>query len=156
LTRPSRGSPCPGLGPWVVLHAPAVPTAPSEDRRWRSVPARRSGSTPAEVQRPAAQEERALPASELVEPEALEASDPVLPAAEDGEDTAAAAGTAGAASAAAAVDADIGDECCCPTRMEPSSSSYPQSPGGLRSVLRAASTRWLKLSKRWFSSAYSM
>jgi hypothetical protein len=83
-----------------------------------------------EVQWLAAQEEWALPAWELVEPEALEASDPVLPAAEDEEETAAAAGTAGAASvAAAAVDVDIGDECCCPTRMEPSSSSYPQSPG---------------------------
>jgi hypothetical protein len=84
-----------------------------------------------EVQRPAAQEEEwALPASELVEPEALEASDPVLPAAEDKEDTATAAGAVGAASAAAAaMDADIGDECCCPKRMEPSSSSYPQSPG---------------------------
>jgi hypothetical protein len=83
------------------------------------------------MQQPAAQEEEwALPASELVEPEALEASDPVLPAAEDKEEAAAAAGTAGAASAAtAAVDADIGAECCCPTRMEPSSSSYPQSPG---------------------------
>jgi hypothetical protein len=42
------------------------------------------------MQQPAArQEEWALPASELVEPEVLEASDPVLPAAEDGEDTAA-------------------------------------------------------------------
>jgi hypothetical protein len=84
---------------------------PSEGKRWRSAPARHSGSTLAEVQRPAAQEEEwALPASGLVEPEALAASDPVLPAAEDEEDTAAAAGTAGAASAAAAaaVDADIG------------------------------------------------
>jgi hypothetical protein len=108
-----------------VLHALAVLPVPSEDRRWRS------GSTLEEVQRPAAQEEEwALPASELVEPGALEASDPVLPTAEDGEDTAAAAGTAGVASAAAAaVDADIGNECCCPTKMEPSSSSYPQSPG---------------------------
>jgi hypothetical protein len=114
-----------------VLHAPAVLPAPSEDRRWRSAPARRSGSTLAEVLEPAArQEEWVLPASELVEPEALEASDPVLPAAEDGKDIAAAAGTTGAASAvAAAVDADIGDECCCPTRMEPSSSFYPQFPG---------------------------
>jgi hypothetical protein len=111
-----------------VLHAPAVLPAPSEDRRWRSAPARRSGSTLAEVQRPAAQEEWALPASELVEPEALEASDPILPAAEDEEETVAAAGITGAASTAAAVDADIGGECCCPTRMEPSSSSYPQSP----------------------------
>jgi hypothetical protein len=112
-----------------VLHAPVVLPAPSEGRRWRSAPARRSGSTLAEVQRPAAQEEEwALPASGLVEPEALEASNPVLPAAGDGEETAAAAGTAGVASAAAAaVDADIGDECCCPKRMEPSSSSYPQS-----------------------------
>jgi hypothetical protein len=93
-----------------VLHAPAVLPAPSEDRRWRSAPARRSGSTLAEMQRPAArQEEWALPASELVEPEALEASDPVLPAAGDEEETAAAAGTVGAASAAAAaVDADMG------------------------------------------------
>jgi hypothetical protein len=85
------------------------------------------------MQRPAArQEEWALPASELVEPEALEASDPIPPAAaaEDEAGTAAAAGTAGAASAAAAaVDADSGDGCYCPKRMEPSSSSYPQSPG---------------------------
>jgi hypothetical protein len=130
LTRLSRGSPCPELGPWAVLHGPAVLPAPSEGRRWRNAPARRSGSTLAEVLEPAAQQgEWALPASELVEPEVLEASYPVLPAAEDGEDTAAAAGTARAASAAAAVDADIGDECCCPTKMEPSSSSYPQSPG---------------------------
>jgi hypothetical protein len=105
---------------------------PSGGKRWRSAPARRSGSTLEEVQRPAAQgEEWALPASELVEPEALEASDPVPPAAaaEDEAETAAAAGTAGAASAAATADADSGDECCCPKRMEPSSSSYPQSPG---------------------------
>jgi hypothetical protein len=85
------------------------------------------------MQQPAAQEEEwALPASELVEPEALEASDPVPPAAaaEDEAETAAAAGTAGAASAAAAVvDADSGDECCCPKRMKPSFSSCPQSPG---------------------------
>jgi hypothetical protein len=84
------------------------------------------------MQRPAAQEEDwALPASELVEPEVLEASDPDLPAAaaEDEAGTAAAAGTAGAASATAVVDADSGDECCCPKRMKPSSSSYPQSPG---------------------------
>jgi hypothetical protein len=114
-----------------VLHAPAVLPAPSGDRRWCSAPARCSGSILEEVQRPAAQEEEwALPASELVEPEALEASDPALPAAEDEEETAAAAGTAGAASAAtAAVDADSGDECCCPKSMEPSSSSYPQFPG---------------------------
>jgi hypothetical protein len=106
---------------------------PSGGRRWRSAPAHRSGSTLEEVQRPATrQEEWALPASELVEPEALEASDPVPhAAAEDEAGTAAAAGTAEAASAAAAatVDADSGDECCCPKRMEPSSSSYPQSPG---------------------------
>jgi hypothetical protein len=83
------------------------------------------------MQQPAArQEEWALPASELVEPEALEASVPVLPAAEDEEETAADAGTAGAASAAAAAaDANSGDECCCLKRMEPSSSSYPRSPG---------------------------
>jgi hypothetical protein len=116
-----------------VLHAPAVLPAPSEGRHWRSALACRSGSTLEEVQRPAAQEEEwALPASELVEPEALEASDPIPPAAaaEDEAETAAAAGTTGAASAAAAaVDADSGDECCCPKRMEPSSSSYPQSPG---------------------------
>jgi hypothetical protein len=112
-----------------VLHAPTVLPVPSEGRRWRSASARRSGSTLEEVQRPAAQEEEwALPASELVEPEALEASDPALPAAEDEEETAAAAGTAEAASAAA-VAADSGDECCYPKRMEPSSSSYPQSPG---------------------------
>jgi hypothetical protein len=94
-----------------VLHAPAVLPAPSGGRRWRSAPARRSGSTLAEIQRPAAQkEEWALPASELVEPEALEASDPVPPAAaEDEAGTAAAAGTAGVASAAvAAADADSG------------------------------------------------
>jgi hypothetical protein len=121
---------CPELGPWVVLHAPAVLPAPSEGRRWRSAPARHSGSTLAEVLEPAAwQEEWALPASELGKPEALEASVPVLPAAEDEEGTAAAAGIAGAASAAAATDADSGDECCCPKRMETSSSSYPQSPG---------------------------
>jgi hypothetical protein len=113
-----------------VLHVPAVLPAPSEGRRWRSAPARRGGSTLEEVQWPAAQvEEWALPASELVEPEALEASDPVPPAAEDEEETAAAAGTAGAASTAAAADADSRNECCCPKRMEPSSSSYPQSPG---------------------------
>jgi hypothetical protein len=119
------------MAPWALLHAPAILTVPSEDRRWHSAPARHSESTPVEVLEPAArQEEWALPASELVEPEVLEASDPVLPAAEDGEDTAAAAGTAGVASAAAAaVEANIGDECCCPTKMEPSSSSYPQSPG---------------------------
>jgi hypothetical protein len=107
-----------------VLHAPAVLPAPSGDRRWHSALARRSGSTLEEVQRPAAQEEEwALPASELVEPETLEASDPVPPAAEDEAETAAAAGTAGVASAAAtAVDADSWDECCCPKRMEPSSS----------------------------------
>jgi hypothetical protein len=100
---------------------------PSRDKRWRSAPARYSESTPVEVLEPAARQvEWALPASELVEPEALEASDPVLPTAEDEEETVAAAGTAGAASAAA--DADIGDECCCSTKMEPSSSSYPQSP----------------------------
>jgi hypothetical protein len=82
------------------------------------------------MQQPAArQEEWALPASELVEPEALEASDPVLPVAEDEEEAAAAAGTTGVAFAAAVADADSGDECCCPKRMEPSSSSYPQSPG---------------------------
>jgi hypothetical protein len=114
----------------VVLHAPAVLPAPSEGRRWRSALARRNGSTLVEVLRPAAQEEEwALPAAELVEPEALEASDPILPAAEDEEEAAAATGTAGAASAAAAADANSGDECCCPKRMEPSSSSYPQSPG---------------------------
>jgi hypothetical protein len=102
-----------------VLHALAVLPVPSGGRHWRSAPARRSGNTLAEMQRPVAQEEEwALPASELVEPEALEASDPVLPAAEDEEGTAAATG-----------DADIGDECCCPTKMEPSSSSYPQSLG---------------------------
>jgi hypothetical protein len=119
------------MAPWAELDAPAVLPAPSEGKHWRSALARRSGSTLEEVQRPAAQEEEwALPAAELVEPEALEASDPVLPAAEDEEETAAAAGTAGAASAAAAaVDANIGDECCCPTKTEPSSSSCPQSPG---------------------------
>jgi hypothetical protein len=111
-----------------VLHAPAVLPAPSEDRHWRSALARRSGSTLKEVPEPAAQEEEwALPASELVGPEALEASDPVPPAvaAEDEAETAVAAGTVGAASAA---DAGSGDECCCLKRMEPSSSSYPQSP----------------------------
>jgi hypothetical protein len=113
-----------------VLHAPAVLPVPSEGRRWRSALARHSESTPVGVLEPATrQEEWALPTSELVEPEALEASDPVLSAAEDEEETATAAGTAGVASAAAAVDADIGDKCCCPTKMEPSSSSYPQSPG---------------------------
>jgi hypothetical protein len=118
------------MAPWAELDAPAVLPAPSEGKRWRSALARRSGSTLEEVQRPVAQEEEwALPAAELVEPEALEASDPVLPVAEDEEETAAAVGTAGAASAAAAMDADIGDECCCLKRMEPSSSSYPQSPG---------------------------
>jgi hypothetical protein len=116
-----------------VLHAPAVLPAPSEGRRWRSAPARRSGSTLEEVPEPAAQEEEwALPVSELVEPEAPEASDPVPPAAaaEDEAGTTAAASTAGAASAAAAVvDTGSGDGCCCPKRMEPFSSSYPQSPG---------------------------
>jgi hypothetical protein len=113
-----------------VPHALAVLTVPSGDRRWRSAPARHSKNTLEGVLEPAArQEEWAIPASGLVEPEALEASDRVLPAAEDGEKTAADAGTARAASAAAAADADIRDECYCPTRMEPSSSSYPQSPG---------------------------
>jgi hypothetical protein len=88
----------------------------------------------------AQQEEWALPASELVGPveqsvpEALEASGPVPPAAaaEDEVSTAAdAAGTAEPASGAAAAAAGTGieAECCYPTQQEPSSSSYPQSPG---------------------------
>jgi hypothetical protein len=110
---------------------PCCPACAFRGQTWRSAPARRSGSILEEMQRPAAQEEEwALPASELVEPEALEASGPVPPAAAEVEaGTAAAAGTAGAASAAATEDADSGDECCCPKRMEPTSSSYPQSPG---------------------------
>jgi hypothetical protein len=128
------------MAPWAGLGAPAVPTAPSEDRRWRSVPAHHSESTPVGVLESAArQEEQALPTAELVEPveqsvpEALEASGPVPPAAaaEDEAGTAAVgAGTAGSASAATAT-AGTGTEagCCCQSQQEPSSSSCPQSPG---------------------------
>jgi hypothetical protein len=109
------------MAPWAELGAPAVPTAPSEDRRWCSVPARHSESTLVEVLEPAVrQEEWALPATELVEqraPEVLEASGPVPPAAaaEDEAGTAAvAAGTAGSASdAAAATGTGTETGCCC-------------------------------------------
>jgi hypothetical protein len=126
--------------PWAELGVPAVPTAPSKDRCWHSVPASHSGSMLVGVLEPAAQqEEQALPAAELVEPveqsvpEVLEACGPVPPAAaaEDGAGTAAGvAGTAGPASGAAAA-AGTGTKagCCCQTRQEPSSSSCPQSPG---------------------------
>jgi hypothetical protein len=129
------------MAPWAELGAPAVPTAPYGDRRWRSVPARLSGSTHVGVLEPATrQKEQALPAAELVEPveqsvpEVLEASGPVplaAAAAEDGAGTAAgAAGTAGFASgAAAAGGTGTKVECCYPTQQEPSSSSCPQSPG---------------------------
>jgi hypothetical protein len=65
-------------------------------------------------------------------PEVLEASGPVPPAAaaEDEAGTAAgAAGTARSASGAAATDTGTEVECCYPTQQEPSSSSFPQSPG---------------------------
>jgi hypothetical protein len=105
------------MEPWAELGAPAVQTAPSGDKRWRSVPARHSENTPVGV---------ALPAVELVEPvewsvpEAMEASGPIPPAAaaEDEAGTAAvAAGTAGSASGAAAA-AGTGTEagCCCQTQ----------------------------------------
>jgi hypothetical protein len=64
-------------------------------------------------------------------PEVLEASGPIPPAAaaEDAAGTAAIdAGMVEVASAAAA-GAGIKVECCCRTQQEPSSSSYPQSPG---------------------------
>jgi hypothetical protein len=126
------------MGPWAELGAPAVLPAPSEDRHWRSVPARHSGSTPVGVLEPATrQEEWALPAAELVEqrvPEALEASGPVPPAAAaeyEAGTAAGAAGTTGPASgaAAAAAGTDTEARCCYPTQQEPSSSSCPQSPG---------------------------
>jgi hypothetical protein len=133
------------MAPWAELGAPAVPTAPYGDRRWRSVPARQSGSTHVGVLEPAArQKEQALPAAELVEPveqsvpEVLEASGPVPLAAavEDEAGTAAVAvGTtgpaSGAAATAAAAAAGTGTEveCCYPTQQEPSSSSCPQSLG---------------------------
>jgi hypothetical protein len=73
------------MAPWAELGAPAVQTAPSGDRRWRSAPARHSESTPVGALESAVrQEEWALPAAELVEqraPEVLEASGPVPPAA---------------------------------------------------------------------------
>jgi hypothetical protein len=130
------------MAPWAEPGAPAVPTAPSGDRRWHSVPARHSGSTLVGVLEPAArQKEQALPAAELVEPveqsvlEVLEASGPVPPAAAAADEAGTAAGaasTAGPASGAAATAAaGTGTEagCCCQTQQEPSSSSYPQSPG---------------------------
>jgi hypothetical protein len=126
------------MAPWAELGAPAVQTAPSRDKRWRSVPARRSDSTPVEKLEPAVrQEEWALPAAELVEPvelsvpEVLGASVPVPPAtaAEDEARTAVvAAGMAGSASAAATAGTDTEAECCCQLQQEPSSSSCPQSP----------------------------
>jgi hypothetical protein len=45
------------MAPWAVLGAPAVYTAPSEDKRWRSVPARHSDSTPVGVLEPAIRQE---------------------------------------------------------------------------------------------------
>jgi hypothetical protein len=124
------------MAPWAELGATTVPTAPSEDRRWRSVPARHSGSTLVGVLEPAArQREQALPTAELVEqrvPEVLEASGPVPPAAatEDKASTAAVtAGTAGSTSGAAAAGTGTEAGCCYQTQQEPSSSCCPQSPG---------------------------
>jgi hypothetical protein len=110
------------MAPWAELGAPAVQTAPYGDKRWRSVPARCSDSTPVGMLEPAVrQEEWALPAAELGEPveqsvpEMLEAFGPVPPvaAAEDEANTAAvAAGTTGSASTTAAgTRTEAG--CCC-------------------------------------------
>jgi hypothetical protein len=122
--------------PWAELGAPAVQTAPSGEKRWRSAPARHSESTPVGVLEPAArQEEEALPAVKLVGqrvPEVLEASGPIPPAAaaeDEAGTTAVAAGTAGSASAAAAAGTGTEVGCCCQTQQEPSSSFCPQSPG---------------------------
>jgi hypothetical protein len=41
------------MAPWAELGAPAVQTAPSEDKRWHSVPARHSDSMPMGVLEPA-------------------------------------------------------------------------------------------------------
>jgi hypothetical protein len=128
------------MAPWADLGAPAVQTAPSEDKRWRSVPACHNDSTPVGMPEPAVrQEEEALPTAEQVEPvelsipEVLGTSGPVLPAAAAAEDEAGTAdvvaGTAEVASAAAAEGAGTEGEYCCQTQQEPSSSSCPQSPG---------------------------
>jgi hypothetical protein len=123
------------MAPWAELGDPAVQTAPSGDKRWRSVPAHRSDSTPVGMLEPAVrQEEYALPAAELVEPMeqsvpgVLEASSAVPPAAA-AEDEAGTAGTTGSASAATAAGTGTEAECCCQMQQEPSSSSCPQSPG---------------------------
>jgi hypothetical protein len=92
-------------------------------------------------------------------PEALEASGPVPPAAaaEDEAGTAAgAAGTAGPASgAAAAAGTGIKADVLLPDAAGATFLFLSSISRRLRSVLRAASTSWLKLSKRWFMSAYS-
>jgi hypothetical protein len=126
------------MAPWAELGTPAVLTAPSGDRRWRSVPARHSGSTLVGVLEPAArQKEQALPATELVEPveqsvpEVLEASGPIPPAAAAEDEAGTAAGAAGSVSGVAvAAAAGTGTEagCCYQSQQEPSSSSCPQSP----------------------------
>jgi hypothetical protein len=127
------------MAPWAEMGAPAIPTAPSGDRRWRSVPARHSGSTLVGVLEPAArQKEQALPAAELVEPveqsmlEVLEASGPIPPTAAAKDEVGTAAGAAGSVSGVvAAAAAGTGTEagCCYQSQKEPSSSSCPQSPG---------------------------
>jgi hypothetical protein len=89
-------------------------------------------------------------------PEALEASGPVSPvaAAEDEAGTAAVvAGTTGSASAAAT--AGTGTEAGFPDAVGTIFLFLSSISQRLHSVLRAASTRWLKLSKRWFMSVYS-
>jgi hypothetical protein len=45
------------MAPWVELGAPAVQTAPSGDKRWRSVPACRSDSTLVVMLEPAVRQE---------------------------------------------------------------------------------------------------
>jgi hypothetical protein len=45
------------MAPWAELGAPAVQTARSGDKSWRSVPARRSDSTPVGMLEPAVQQE---------------------------------------------------------------------------------------------------
>jgi hypothetical protein len=45
------------MAPWAELGAPAVQTAPSGDKRWRSVPARHNDSTPVGMLEPAVQQE---------------------------------------------------------------------------------------------------
>jgi hypothetical protein len=118
------------MAPWVELSAPTVQTAPSGDKRWHSVPARHSDSTPVGVLEPAVrQEESALPAAEPVElgvPEVLETSGPVPPAAAAGDEAGTAAVTAGTAEvASAAAGAGTEAECCCQMQQKSSSSSCP-------------------------------